>query len=134
MLDILAKFDLKIQMVNDECGELNKLELNNKRSCDSNFYSKTVDFDFKNLMDLTSEDILKLFDLTILIEIENYERHPQCVKDDIDYKKRSQFTLKDGNKYVSTYYHQVITIPQNSRIINNTPSEDGYSIITLTYL
>jgi hypothetical protein len=133
MLDILAKFDLKIQMVNDEYGELNKLELNNKNT-GINLYSKTVDFDFKNLMDLTSEDILEIFDLTILIEIENYEIHPQCVKDDIDYKKRSQFTLKDGDKYVSTYYHQVITIPQNSRIINNTPSEDGYSIITLTYL
>jgi hypothetical protein len=133
MLDILAKFDLEIQMVNDECGELNKLELNNKNT-GINLYSKTVDFDFKKIMDLTSEDILELFDLTILIEIEDYKRHPQCIKDDIDYKKRSNFILKDGDKYVSTYYHQVITIPQNSRIINNTPSEDGYSIITLTYL
>lgn len=133
MLDILAKFDLEIQMVNDECGELNKLELNDKKTGMSK-YSKTVDFDFEKIVDLTSEDILELFDLTILIEIEDYERHPQCVKDDIDYKKRSHFILKDGEKYVSAYYHQVITIPQNSRIINNTPSEDGYSIITLTYL
>jgi hypothetical protein len=132
MLDILAKFKLKIQMTNDECGDVNKLELTANDGYTIT-YSKIVDFDFKNLLNLSSEDILEIFDLTILIEIEDCTINIQNDRN-MDCQKRTMFTLKDGKKHISKYYHQVITIPQNERIINNTPSSDAYSVITLTYL
>ena len=126
MLDILAKFNLKIQMVVDDYGELNKLELTANHG-----YTKTVDFDFEKLIDLTSEGILELFDLTILIEIAFDKLN---IQNDINKQKLTEFTLKSGNQFVSGYSHQIITIPQNSRIINNTPEKDPYSVISLKYL
>jgi len=127
MLDILTKFELKIQMMAGDFEELNKLELR------KGIYSKTVDYDFKKLIDLTSEDILELFDLVIVIEPDR-GMSPPCLEDNVDYKKRSKFLLKDGDKYVSTYYHQVIVIPDTNRIINNTPEKDPYSVISIAYL
>jgi hypothetical protein len=124
MLDILAKFDLKIEMVTGEFEELNKLELRYEQK-----YSKTVDYDFKKLINLTSEDILELFGLVILIEPSRMGRYS-----DDEYDKSTRFILKDGDVCVSSYVHPVIVIPDSNRIINNTPEKDPYSVISLTYL
>jgi hypothetical protein len=126
MLDILNKFNLKIQMVDDADGKFNRLNLK------TDGYTKTVDFDVKKLHTLTSEKILELFNLYIVIKPDD-RIHSPPYDTDPEYLKRSKINLETETEVIGHYYLQIIVIPNNPRIVNNTPPADPERTIKLTY-